>query len=262
MSVLQNSSHRPADGPGNEADRAQGDLLKRDRPSWLFDEYASAGVDYTSQKEAAAYDAMHQRFRRYDEEAAAIINTLGLGPESTVIDMGAGTGAFAVYAARHVKQVFAVDVSPTMLARCREKAEVAGLRNVRCRVGGFLTYRHAGPPVDAFVSVAALHHLPDFWKLVGLRRAAKMLKRGGKLFLFDIVFPASAPDLVRQLQAWVRRIGDKAGARLAKEAEVHIRSEHSTYDWVMDGLLRRAGFRIIRKHAGEGFQTTYVCAQV
>jgi cyclopropane fatty-acyl-phospholipid synthase-like methyltransferase len=232
------------------------------RPAWWFDEHASAGVDYASQEEAVAYDVMHQRLRRYDEEVAAIIEALGLGPKSTVIDMGAGTGAFAVHAAPHVKQVFAVDVSAPMLARCREKARSAGLRNVRCRAGGFLTYRHTGAPADAVVSVAALHHLPDFWKLVGLRRVREMLKQGGKLFLFDIVFPSSAPDLDRQLQVWVRAIKAKAGARLAKEAEVHLRSEHSTYDWVMDGLLRRAGFRITRKQTGEGFRTTYVCTRL
>lgn len=234
----------------------------RRRSGWLFDENAPAGVNYSSLEQATAYDTMHQRFRRYDEEAAAIIERLGLGPKSTVIDMGAGTGAFAVYAARHVKRVFAVDVSKAMLGRCREKAREAGLKNLTCRVGGFLTYRHTEPPADALVSVAALHHLPDFWKQVALRRAAKMLKRGGKLFLFDIVFPSAAQDLDGRIQVWIESIRKKAGLRLAKEAEVHICREYSTYDWVMEGLLRRAGFRIAGKHTGEGFQTTYVCTRV
>jgi cyclopropane fatty-acyl-phospholipid synthase-like methyltransferase len=227
----------------------------------MLDEFAAAGVDYRSPEEAAAYDAMHQRFRRYDEQTAAILGALDLGPEATVIDMGAGTGAFAIHAARHLRRVYAVDVSAAMLARCREKARAAGLRNVRCRVGGFLTYRHADAPADAMVSVAALHHLPDFWKLVGLRRAAAMLRPGGKLFLFDIVFPSEAPDLDRRLTGWVRSIRAKAGPRLAREAETHVRSEHSTYDWVMEGLLRHAGFCIGRKQYGDGFQASYVCTR-
>jgi putative AdoMet-dependent methyltransferase len=231
------------------------------RPGWSFDENASAGVDYAGQEQAAAYDAMHQRFRRYAEQAAAIVGRLGLGPESTVIDMGAGTGAFAVHAARHVKRVYAVDVSRAMLGRCREKAKAAGLTNVICRVGGFLTYRHEESPVDAMVSVAALHHLPDFWKQVALRRAARMLRKGGKLYLFDIVFPSAVPDLGPQIRSWVASIRKQAGPRLAKEAEVHVCKEHSTYDWVMEGLLRRAGFRIAGKHCGEGFQAAYVCTR-
>ena len=65
--------------------------------------------------------------------------------------------------------------------------------------GGFLTYEHEAEPADAMVSIAALHHLPDFWKLVGLTRAAEMLKAGGGFFLFDIVFPSEAIDLEDQI---------------------------------------------------------------
>ena len=38
--------------------------------------------------------AMHQRFRDYRKETGAIIAALGLGPDSSVIDMGCGTGGF------------------------------------------------------------------------------------------------------------------------------------------------------------------------
>ena len=58
-----------------------------------------------------------------------------------------------------------------------------------------------------------------------------------------------------------RSIRAKAGPRLAREAETHVRSEHSTYDWVMEGLLRRGGFRIVRKQYGDGFQASYVCTR-
>ncbi len=236
--------------------------MKGTRQRWSFNEYAPVGVDYGKREQVDAYDAMHQRFRRYEAEAAAILEQLHLDHTSTVIDMGAGTGAFAIHAAPHVKGVYAVDVSEPMLARCREKARKAGLRNVRCRVGGFLTYRHQAAPVDAMVSVAALHHLPDFWKQIGLRRAGEMLRKGGRLYLFDIVFPGTAWDLDGQIQTWVQSIRQKAGPRLAGEAEVHLQREHSTYDWVMEGLLRRAGFHINRRRINHGFQATYLCTRV
>ncbi len=227
-----------------------------------FDELAPGPIDYTSRKQVASYDRVHQRFRRYDEEATRIIRQLGLMPESTVIDMGAGTGAFALHAAPRVRRVYAVDVSRAMLYRCRLKAREAGLKNIRFRVGGFLTYRHSDDPVDAMVSVAALHHLPDVWKQVGLQRAAAMVKPGGKFYLFDIVFPSTLPDLDRHLHRWVQGIRKKAGPSLAAEAEVHIREEYSTYEWVMEGLLRRAGFRVTRKHVANTFQTAYLCTRV
>ncbi len=236
--------------------------MNRTRTRWSFDEYGPVGVDYCTPEQAAAYDAMHQRFRRYEAEAAAILGQLHLDRRSAVIDMGAGTGAFAIHAAPHVKEVYAVDVSRPMLARCREKARKAGLRNVQCRAGGFLTYRHQAAPADAMVSVAALHHLPDFWKQVGLRRAGEMLRKGGRLYLFDIVFPGAALDLDGQIRAWLQSIRGKAGPRLATEAEVHLQKEHSTYDWVMEGLLRRAGFHINRRRIDHGFQATYLCTRI
>ena len=202
---------------------------------------------------------MHQRFRDYEKDSDAIIKLLDLDSNSTVIDMGAGTGAFALHAAKHCRKVYAVDVSSAMLERCRKKSEEMGLSNVLYCHGGFLTYDHEAEPADAIVSIAVLHHLPDFWKLVALRRAAGMLKKGGRFFLFDIVFPSAAEDLEDKLDGWVRSIAKQSGHELAAEAEIHIREEYSTYDWVMEGLLKRAGFEIESAEYGDGFQATYVC---
>ena len=70
-----------------------------------------------------------------------------------------------------------------------------------------------------------------------------MLKSGGRFFLFDIVFPSAAEDMRVQLDAWVVSIAEQSGPELAAEAEIHIREEYSTYDWVMEGLLKRRDLR-------------------
>ena len=88
-----------------------------------------------------------------------------------------------------------------------------------------------------------------------------MLKAGGRLFLFDIVFPSEASDLEDQINAWVRSTALQSGHELAAEAEIHIREEYSTYDWVMEGRLKRAGFEIESTEYGDGFQATYVCVR-
>ena len=133
-----------------------------------------------------------------------------------------------------------------------------GLSNVLYCHGGFLTYNHDAEPADAMVSIAALHHLLDFWKLVALRRAAAMLKVGWQFFLLDIVFPSEA-DLEGQINAWVRSTALQSGPELSAEAEIHIRVEYRTYDWIMGGLLERAGFEIESAEYSDGFQATYVC---
>jgi ubiquinone/menaquinone biosynthesis C-methylase UbiE len=147
-------------------------------PAWFYNEIQHSGVDYSDPAQVAVYDQRHEKFRDYEKVTTAVIQRLALGPEHTVIDMGAGTGAFALHIARRCQWVYAVDVSRAMLDYARQKAERAGLKNVSFCHGGFLSYEHTCEPADAIVSAAALHHLPDFWKQVGLRRLTAMLKPG------------------------------------------------------------------------------------
>jgi len=134
---------------------------------------------------------------------------LKLNANSTVIDMGAGTGAFALHAAKHCQKVYAVDVSSAMLERCQEKGEEMGLSNVLCCHGGFLTYEHEAMPADAIVSIAALRHLPDFWKLVALRRVAEMLKVGGGSFSLILCFHRKQPTWKTGSTPWVESTAEQ-----------------------------------------------------
>lgn len=161
------------------------------QPDWFYNEMRHAGVDYDDPAQVAVYNQRHQRFRDYRKDAEAVVRMLGLTPEQTVIDLGSGTGAFALHAAPFCQTLYAVDVSRAMLEYCEEKTVERNLRNIVFCHGGFLTYEHAGVPVDAVVSTASLHHLPDFWKYIGLLRVNRMLRDGGKFYLFDIVFPGT-----------------------------------------------------------------------
>ena len=158
-------------------------------PKWQYDEFSYAGVNHNEPNVVNEYDEKHLRFRDYQKETENILKSLDLGPKHTVIDIGCGSGAFVLNASPCCKKIYAVDVSDKMLQYLRQKAESAGCDNIEFCHGGFLTYEHTDAPVDAIVSVAALHHLPDFWKLVGLRRITEMLKLKGRMYLFDIVFP-------------------------------------------------------------------------
>jgi len=232
------------------------------KPKWFYDEMIHSGVDYNDAAQVEVYDSRHRKFRDYKRASEAIIKLLGLTSEHTVIDMGAGTGAFALHAAKHCKRIYAVDVSKVMLDYCRQKAERAGLKNIVFCHGGFLTYEHDAEPADAMVSVAALHHLPDFWKFVGLRRAAEMLRKGGRLFLFDVAFPAEIDDYESRFDNWVKSTAQMVDEELASEVETHIRDEYSTFDWVMEGFLERAGFKIDSAEYANEFRATYICTKL
>ena len=233
----------------------------RPAPKWQYDEMKPCGVDFTYIEEVAAYDSMHRKFRDYAKSSEEIIRRLGLGLESTVIDMGSGTGAFALHASRKCRTVYAVDISAAMLEYCRQQAERQGLSNIVFSHGGLLTYEHVGELADAIVCVAVLHHLPDFWKLVALKRCSAMLRPGGRLGLFDIVFPSWEENSGTKIDEWIKAAGIMADERLAEEAVIHVRDEFSTFDWIMEGIIKRSGFRIDAAEYGDGFQTTYICTR-
>lgn len=219
------------------------------------------GVNFTDIEEVAAYDTMHRKFRDYAKSSEEIIGRLGIGLESIVIDMGSGTGAFTLHASRRCRTVYAVDISAPMLEYCRQKAERQGLSNIVFCQGGLLTYEHAGELADAIVCVAVLHHLPDFWKMVALKRCYKMLKPGGRLGLFDIVFPPWDEYSEAKIENLIKAFEVMVDARFSQEAVIHIRDEFSTYDWIMEGIIKRSGFRIDAAEYGDGFQTTYICTR-
>jgi ubiquinone/menaquinone biosynthesis C-methylase UbiE len=137
-----------------------------ERAGWQLDELASAGRENTDAAHVSRYDAKEDG-DALDE--VRLLETLGLDTSSTVLDIGAGTGQFALAVAPRCARVVAADVSPVMLERLREKAKASGQRNIDCVRAGFLTYEHTGEPVAFTYSRYALHHLPDFWKAQALR---------------------------------------------------------------------------------------------
>ncbi len=208
---------------------------------------------------------MHCKFRNYEQKAVEVIKRLGLGPDSVVMDMGCGTGAFALHIAKKCRMVYAVDISATMIDFCQDKAEKQGITNiVYCRAG-MLTYEHAGDPVDAIICVAVLHHLPGFWKQIALNRFYSILRPGGKFFFYDIVFPSNdANDEVRfysRIDSWIQTLEERGSPRLAREGEIHVKEEFSTYDWIMEGMITRSGLVIETAENGPAFWKLYICGR-
>jgi len=49
------------------------------------------------------------------------------------------------------------------------------------------------------------------------------------------------------------------GDRPARDLEVHIKDEYSTLDWIMEGLLQKAGFSIKKNNTGKN-TWQFICA--
>ena len=226
---------------------------------WMLDEVASAGRENLDAVHVARYDG------KEDAGAAreiALLGEWGLGPGAVVVDIGAGTGQFALAVAPRCERVVAVDVSPVMLEALRARVEAAGLGNVDVVRAGFLSYEPRGRPADFVYSRLALHHLPDFWKGVALSRIHRMLRPGGVLRLFDVVYDFEPAEAVDRIEAWCATGSAEAqveGDWTRAELEEHVRDEQSTFTWLLEPLIRRCGFTIERaEHSEDGISAAYV----
>jgi SAM-dependent methyltransferase len=181
----------------------------------------------------------------------------GIGASSTVVDLGAGTGTFAEAIAAHVRRVVAVDVSEPMVAKMRE-------RGIEAVQAGFLTYEHQGEPPDAVMTRNALHHLPDFWKALALSRIAQMLRPGGVLVLQDLVFSFAPREARSSIQVWLDSAPtDPARGWTSAQLAEHLRTEHSTFTWLLEPMLERAGFEVRERFlSDDSIYAAYTCVRI
>jgi ubiquinone/menaquinone biosynthesis C-methylase UbiE len=230
-------------------------------PGWFIDELSYAGRENFDPGHVARYDA------KLDASAAgevALLEGMGLTRESLVLEFGAGTGQFSVEVAQACARVIAVDVSELMLERLQAKVADIGLSNVEAVRAGFLSYEHLGGPADFIYSRYALHHLPDFWKAVALSRLRRMLRPGGMLRLWDVVYDFAPAEAEDRIETWCATGGDTVEAEWTRaELEEYVRDEHATFTWVLEPMLVRSGFEIVQaEHAEDGIFAKYLLRTV
>lgn len=224
---------------------------------WMLDETANAGRENLDADHVARYDD------KEDAGASAevgLLLSLGMNRESVVVDLGAGTGQFALAAAPRCARVVAVDVSPVMLQALRSNVAQTGLANIDTVQAGFLSYQHRGRPADVVYSRYALHHLPDARKAIALARMRNTLAAGGIVRLWDVVYNFSPAEAEDRLEQWCTVGSDDVGSGwYREELEEHVRDEHSTYTWLLEPMIVRAGLAIrTADYSDDGFFARYV----
>ncbi len=221
--------------------------VERNVPDWMLDEVASAGRENLDSEHVARYDS------KEDARAVAeveLLKSIGLTSSSIVVEFGVGTGQFAIAVASSCQRCIAVDISPPMLARLQEKVDAAQANNVEVVQSGFLTYEHDGAPADVVYSRYAMHHLPDFWKGVALARIHALLRPGGILRLWDVVYNVEPRDAAARIESWCSTGRDVAMFETLNdgwsrwELAEHVRDEHSTFTWILEAMFDRTGFVI------------------
>ncbi len=152
-----------------------------------------------------------------------ILDRLGIdGTVRDIAELGCGYGTFTLPVARRVSgTVFAFDIEPAMLARTHERADAAGLANVRPALRDVVGdgFGLANGSVDACLLFNILH-FGEPGRLIA--EAARIVAPGGRILAIhwrsDIPTPRGPDIAVRpryhQMATWARSAGVTAGPAL------------------------------------------------
>jgi ubiquinone/menaquinone biosynthesis C-methylase UbiE len=163
----------------------------------------------TTEQIRDAWDAIAPRYDQFvtDEDmpfAEQALNRVEIGTGTRFLDVGCGSGAVSIPAARRGAQVTAVDLAPTMIERLIARAHAEGLSNLE---GLIMNAQALDLPDDTFdvsASQNGVSLLPDLRG--GLREIVRVTRPGGRVLIIAFGAPQKAEFLgffIRALQAVV-----------------------------------------------------------
>ena len=138
-----------------------------------------------------------------------------------VVDLGSGSGMDSFLAARMVGpagRVVGVDMTDEQLAKAERLRTAAGFENLAFKKGYIEQTPCEAETFDCVISNGVINLAVDKGKV--FREAARLLKRGGRLAIADIVTEAQLPEgVVCNATLWAACIGG-AGQEDAYRAEI------------------------------------------
>jgi len=140
----------------------------------------------------------------------------------TVLDLGSGAGFDCFLAANKVGEggkVIGVDMTPEMIEKARENAQMSNCANVEFRLGEIENLPAADNSVDVVISNCVINLSPDKKRVFG--ETFRVLKPGGRLMVSDIVLLRELPDFIKSSVA--AYIGCVSGAMMKDEYLATIR---------------------------------------
>lgn len=118
------------------------------------------GMDVWKEKAKWFDENVKKRWSRPDSSRAFILEKLRQNPGATVLDIGAGTGAWACILAQHAGRVIAVEPSDAMASFMRKNVQDMGLKNVEIIQEPWPEARTG--PCDFSLCSHAMYGYPDF----------------------------------------------------------------------------------------------------
>jgi precorrin-6B methylase 2 len=105
------------------------ELVERQSHSWE-EKLPTAGAETGRPGGAEPRPSTRRRWAKPDSNRDAIVAQLLDSPDSTLLDIGAGTGSWAILLSPHARKITAVDSSPAMIEAMGENLTSQGIHNV------------------------------------------------------------------------------------------------------------------------------------
>lgn len=191
-----------------------------------------------------------------DRARQVLLDQMHFRGEKHVLDIGCGTGTFAVLLKRHfpAAEIIGLDPDPKALARAKRKAEQAGV-SLRFDHGFADALEYPAETFDTVFSSFMFHHLDSNNKEKTLREVVRVLKPGGTFYLLDFETSESGSGhgFFRLFHANERMWGNSESRILALMDKAGF-ADHKKMGTrpVLFGLARAAYFRAIAPVVGTG----------
>ncbi len=95
-------------------------------------------------------------------------------------------------------------------------------------------------------------------------RLADIMRPDAVLRLWDVVYSFGPDEAEHRIERWCAAAGTGTETDWSRaELEEHVRDEYSTFTWLLEPMIERAGFRIDdADHSADGVFARYVARRL
>ena len=138
-------------------------------------------VDHFANK-SKSWDMNSKRVKNAKSIAELIIDNVALSSTMKIMDLGAGTGLLSYFIAPYVDTIVAVDNSPSMLKKFKEKSKEFACKTEILELD--LSQKNIEQKFDGIISSMTIHHIEDTKTL--FEKLYAMLNKDGFIALADL----------------------------------------------------------------------------